>query len=175
MVFCGQCGYQLGPGDKVCPRCGAKTDVDPIDEDPGTYNPTEISHAVIEHAPTQGSPSPHPGSQFRQPGPQAPLILGPSAPDDRLANEPTTMMNSQMYTPAPGYAAYPQQMGTGMYGYPAPGYQPYQAGQSAATLQLLESSRKGKTTSLLLILFGLLLLIGAIIVFLLTQQGIIFA
>jgi hypothetical protein len=173
MVFCGQCGYQLGPGDRVCPRCGAKTDAEPIEEDPGTYNPTEISHAIIERVPTQGAPSPNLGSQFRQPEPQGPLILGPSAPDDRLANEPTAMMSSPMYAPQAGYTPYPQQMGAGMYGYPA--YQPYQAGQSAAVLQLLESSRKGKITSLLLILFGLLLLIGAIIVFLLTQQGIIFA
>ncbi len=175
MVFCGQCGYQLGPGDKICPRCGAKTDADLLDEDPGTYNPTEISHAIIERVPTQGAPSPNPGGQFRSPEPQGPLILGPGDPNDQLANEPTAMMSSQIYAPQPGYPAYSQQMNTGMYGYPAaPGYQPYQAGQSAAVLQLLESSRKGKITSLLLILFGLLLLLGAIIVFLLTQQGIIF-
>jgi len=173
MVFCGQCGYQLGPGDRICPRCGAKTDAELIEEDPGMYHPTEISHAITERAPTQGAPSPSLASQFRQPEPQGPLILGPSAPDNLLANEPTAMMSSPMYAPQAGYTPYSPPMGAGMYGYPA--YQPYQTGQNAAMLQLLESSRKGKVNSLLLILFGLLLLIGAIIVFLLTQQGIIFA
>lgn len=177
MVFCGQCGYQLGPGDVVCPRCGAKTDVDQMAEDPGTYNPTEISHAVLdlEQAPTQGGPLPNYGA--RRPDAQGPLVLGPATPNDQMASEPTAMMSSQMYTPQAAYPGYQQQGGVGMYGggYAAGGYQPYQAGQAAATTRLLEASNKGKVTSLLLILFGLLLLIGAIIVFLLTQQGIIFA
>ncbi|HEY1349071.1 MAG TPA: zinc ribbon domain-containing protein [Ktedonobacteraceae bacterium] len=170
MVFCGQCGYQLGPGDTTCPRCGAQTEADLSNAQHDTYHPTEISHAILERPPTQGAPSPASASQFRQPAaPQAPLILGPLATNEQLANETT----SQMYAP-PG--AYPQQVGSGMYGYPA-GYQPYPAaaGQEASVLQLLESSRRGKISSLLLILFGLVLLIGAMLIFLLTQQGIIFS
>lgn len=170
MVFCGQCGYQLGPGDTICPRCGAQTEANLSNEDPGTYHPTEISHAILERNPTQGPPSPGPASQFRQPAPQAPLILGSVATNDQMANETTMQMNSQRYTPG---AAYPQQAGSGLYGYPA-GYQSYPAGQEAAVLQLLESSRKGKITALLLILCGLVLLIGALLLFLLTQQGVIF-
>ena len=181
MVFCGQCGYQLGPGDSVCPRCGAKTEVDLIDQDPGTYNPTEISHAILdlERASTQAGPQPNYSAQPRQPEQQGPLVLGANAPNNQLANEATSMMSSQMYVPQPGYPTYQQQqqMGAGMYGgyNTASGYQNYQVGRNDAVAQLLESSRKGKITALLLILFGLLLLIGAIIVFLLNQQGIIFA
>jgi len=179
MVFCGQCGYQLAPGDKTCPRCGAKADVDLIEHDPGTYSPTEVSQAIIERAPTQSVMPPNrvnpmPGQS--QAGPAGPLILGPGTPNNQMANDPTTMMGAQSYAPqasypgygAPGYpASYPQ--------YNQTGYQPYQAGQSAAIAQLLESSRKGKVASLLLILFGILLLIAAIVIFLLNQQGMIFA
>lgn len=178
MVFCGQCGYQLGPGDKVCPRCGTKTDVDLlIENDPGTYNPTEISHAILERYPTQSSSVQNRGNpQTRQiqPEQRGPLVLGPVSPNEQLANETTTMMNSQMYMPQQPYPTYQQPAGTGMYSYPG-GYQNFQPGQSAAVAEILEASRKGKITSLLLILFGLLLLIAAIIVFLLNQQGIIFA
>ena len=180
MVFCGQCGYQLSPGDKICPRCGAETDVDLIKHDPGTYNPTEISHAVLDYG--QGSsPQNRGGQPSRPPQPDqgGPLVLGPAGsgyPGNRMADETTVMMGSQTYPPPqPAYPGYQQQTGMGMYNYAGSGYQHYQAGPTAATAQLLEASRKGKTRSLLLILFGLLLLIAAIIVFLLNQQGIIFS
>ena len=184
MVFCGQCGYQLAPGDKVCPRCGAATEAATIEQDPGTYNPTEISHAVLDYSSPQNR-----GAAPRQPE-QGPLVLGASSPNEQMANEATAMMQSQGYAQQqqPSYPGYPQQqmgtgmytyppqqMGTGMYNYPAAGYQQYQGGPSPAMAQLLESSRRGKTTSLLLILFGLLLLIGAMIIFLLNQRGMIFA
>jgi len=171
MVFCGQCGYQLGPADTTCPRCGAQAEANLSNARPDTYHPTEASQAIPGRIPRQEPTSPGPGSQFHQSAPQAPLILGPVTANEQLANETTTLMNSPMYAPP---AAYPPQAGSGMYGYPA-GYFPYPAGQQAATLQLLESSRRGKITSLLLILFGLLLLIAAILVFLLTQQGIMFS
>ena len=182
MIFCGQCGYQLSPGDRICPRCGAETEADQLEQDPGTYNPTEISHAVIDPASARFPAQPSRGNlPPRQPQvePMGPLVLGSASPNDQLANETTTMMNSQMYAPqGASYPGYPQQAATGMYGYNQGGYQqpyqPYQAGQGAAAAEILESSHKGKITSLLLILFGLLLLIAAIIIFLLNQQGIIF-
>src|SRR6185312_10081382 len=170
MVFCGQCGYQLAPGDKTCPRCGAKAEVDLIEHDPGTYNPTEISHAILPPAPTQSVAPPTRATlapNQSQAEPPGPLILGPVVLNEQLANDTTTMMGAQTYAPQPsypGYAAYPQQAN---YSY-AGGYQP----QDAAIAAILEASRKGKITSLLLILFGLLLLIAAILVFLLNQQGI---
>lgn len=161
MVFCGQCGYQLGPADTICPRCGAQAEADLSNVQPDTYHPTEASQAILGR----------PASQFHPSAPQAPLFLGPVAANEQLANDTTTVMNSPMYAPP----AYPPQAGSGLYGYPA-GYFPYpDDGQQAAALQLLESSRRGKITSLLLILFGLLLLIAAILVFLLTQQGSIFS
>lgn len=167
MVFCGQCGYQLGLGDTVCPRCGTKSEVEPGEYDPGTYNPTEISHAILD-VPTRAVP---PARQ-----PEA-IVLGGMTPDEQLANQTTTMMNSQNYPPQV-YAGYPQSQ-SGVYGYPNPGvYQQYQANQVAQATALgrvLEASRKGKVASLLLILFGILLLIIAIIIFLLTRDGIIFA
>lgn len=179
MVFCGQCGYQLSPGDKICPRCGAETRADLIEDDPGTYNPTVISHTVSENPPppARGRGTSSGSSISPAPEPPKPLILGPSAFDNQLANETTTIMNSSNYAPQPGYAQpgyanYPQQTGTGFYGYNPGGYQQYQGGQAAA---LLESSRRGQTTALLLILFGLLLLSGAIVILLLTLQGTIFA
>ncbi|HET8844246.1 MAG TPA: zinc-ribbon domain-containing protein [Ktedonobacteraceae bacterium] len=178
MVFCGQCGYQLSPGDKICPRCGAETNADMVDSDPGTYNPTVISHTVPENfqAPPRGRSSQSRPSMPPAQEPPRPLVLGPSSVDDQLANETTTMMNSQMMNPQmyaqqPGYQNHPQQMNTGFYGYNAGGYQQAQSGQFAA---LMESSRRGQTTALLLILFGLLLLIAAIIILLLTLQGTIF-
>jgi zinc-ribbon domain len=169
MVFCGQCGYQLSPGDKVCPRCGSATDVEVIEQDPGTYNPTEISHAVLER-PQASSPQ----NRGNQPEQAGPLVLGPVGSNMPGSDDATAMMNSQMYMPQPGYPGYPPQAGTGLYGYNAGGYPQYQAVQTPAAVQLMEASRKGKVASLLLILFGLLLMVGAIIVFLLTQQGIIF-
>ena len=178
MVFCGHCGYQLAPGDKICPRCGAQADVDLIEQDPGTYNPTEISHAIIDHAPTQAVPPPRQMGQ-NWPEPQAgPLILGPVNQNEELANETTAMMGAQTYAPQsayPGYPAYPAYGQPAGYGYGTAGYPAYQTGQADAIAEILEASRKGKITALLLILFGILMLIAAIIVFLLTKQGIIFA
>jgi hypothetical protein len=174
MIFCGQCGYQLSQGDIICPRCGAKTEASLIENDPGTYNPTEISHAVLErpHAAPQRNRNSQPRIPIQPNPPEAagPLILGSEYLNEQLANETTSMMNSQTYAPQQGYANYPPQAaGTGFYGYPPP----YQGGQ-VAVARLLEASHRGKTAALLLILFGLLLLTGAIVILLLTLQGIIF-
>jgi zinc-ribbon domain len=177
MIFCGQCGYQLSPGETTCPRCGAKTDADQLEHDPGNNKPTEISHALLDLPQASPGRNNQQGSSVRQTpsGPQ-PLVLGASSYDAQLANETTTMMNSQTYPPQqPSYVGYPQQVGTGFYGSQAGGYAPqYQGGQSPVMAEMLESSNRGKTGALLLILFGLLLLTGSIVVLLLTLQGIIF-
>jgi hypothetical protein len=197
MAFCGHCGYQLSKGDKACPQCGAETDLDLAEytsPDPETRQPTEISHAILDYSQAPAAPQ-NPGYQTRFPTqqPQGPLVLGQSG-SEQMSNEATTMMsaqmsaqlnsqaNSQPYQPQQPYPGYQQpQMGpgTGFYnpgGYnPAAGYQQPQSAQSVTVERLLESSRKGKTASLLLILLGLLLLIGAILIFLLNQQGIIFS
>ena len=175
MVFCGHCGYQLAPGDKTCPRCGAETDVDPTLQDPAAYNPTEMSQVIQDVPYTRDENQPP-----RRPTPQqpaGPLVLRPSG-DTGYAGEQDalTVTNAPAYQqPQQAYLGYPSQASMGGYGYNAPGQSQYQAGHSAVVAQLLASSRKGKTGALLLILFGLLLLISAIIIFLLNQQGIIFA
>ncbi len=178
MVFCGHCGYQLAPGDKTCPRCGAEvgTDLTSQDQDPEVYNATEMSQVVQDVSSPRTTNKQ--GRQSATPMPQ-PLVLGPSGASyssEQMANDATTMMNASAYhPPQQSYPTYPPQANMGMYGYNAGGQAYYQGGQSAMLAQLLESSRKGKTTALLLILFGLLLLIAAIAVFLLNQQGIIFS
>jgi hypothetical protein len=184
MIFCGQCGYQLAPGEEVCPRCGTRAPANPLTQGSDAYHPTEISHAVLE---SPRLSAPQRAIQPRQPTPSepaGPLVLGADYPNEQMANEATKMMSSQMYTPQQSYTGYPQQSGYAqqrqqdVYAYnPAASYQQqqYQASQAATLAAILASSRKGRTNALLLILFGLILLIGAIIVFLLTIQGIIFA
>ncbi|HEU5378893.1 MAG TPA: zinc ribbon domain-containing protein [Ktedonobacteraceae bacterium] len=179
MVFCGHCGYQLAPGDTICPRCGAETEVDQLTHDPQAYNPTEMSQVIQQpSSPGNYENQPRRSNPALSPEPPGPLVLGPTGGNsfnDQLTNDATTMMmNAPTYASQQPYPGYPAQAGAGTYGYSA-GYPAYQAGQSAAVIQLLETSRKGKTTALLLVLFGLLFLIAAIVVFLLNQQGIIFS
>lgn len=177
MIFCGQCGYQLSPGETTCPRCGAKTDADLLEHDPGSNNPTEISHALLDLPQALPGRNNQQWSSVRQApsGPQ-PLVLGAGTYDEQQANETTAMMNSQTYPPQQAsYVGYPQQVGTGFYGSQVDGYAPqYQGSQPAVMAEMLEASKRGKTGALLLILFGLLLLTGSIVVLLLTLQGIIF-
>lgn len=173
MVFCGHCGYQLAPGDTTCPRCGAEVPPDLTIPEPVANNPTEMSQ-IIQGAAQPAAPLTD-NTQGRSAAasiPQ-PLILGSA--NTSAANDATTIMNAPTYQPPQQvYPNYPQNANMGMYNY-NPGNQVYYpADQSAVIAQLLASSRAGKTVSLLLILFGLLLLITAIIVFLLNQQGIIF-
>jgi hypothetical protein len=179
MIFCGQCGYQLSPGENVCPRCGAQTNAELIEDDPGIYNLTEVSHTLSN--PPQRSQVAAPQNRNSQPGipirsvpPKAeePLILGANSLNEQLANETTTVMNSQMYPPA--YPNYPQPVGMGFQGYNTGIYAQYQDAQALAVARLLAASQRGKMVALLLILFGLLLLTGAVVTLLLTLQGIIF-
>lgn len=162
MVFCGHCGYQLSAADKVCPRCGAEADVEMLTQDPEVNKPTTMA-PVAPNFPQPSSP--RRSTPTAPPQPAGPLVLGPGSGGYANEQDATTMMN--------GPAAYaPQQVYAG---YPPYAVNPrYQSTQSTALAQLLAASHKGKTNSLLLILFGLLLLISAIIVFLLNQQGIIF-
>lgn len=172
MIFCGQCGFQLSPGDSTCPRCRAQTEANLLEKDPGINNPTEISHAIIE-TPLK--------NQMSQTGPtiaprqQQPLRLGSDSANYQSANETTSMMNAQTYPPQQAYNTYPPQVaGSNMYGYntgsyPQPQYQQQGSGvQQAALAQWQAANNRGKTGALLLILFGLLLLIGAVVVLLLT-------
>ncbi len=185
MVFCGKCGFRLTSGNVTCPRCGTPTEAGSIIEDAQTDSPTVASSSFF------GVNQPYPGTQEAgssgRPIEQQPLILGSNrdhygAPE-QMANEPTSMMGSQtpgmpgqatVRSPYPGYtpqsaASYPQQSasyaGYGMQGGTA--YQPN--GTSSADA---ESARaRGRVVALLLILIGLLFILGAMVLFLLTHNA----
>src|SRR5712691_12829247 len=91
MVFCGQCGTLLNPGNPNCPRCGAVTEpeinVETI-EDFQTDDPT-VASSFASHAPVRPKADvQRPGTPLPSPGPQK-LIL-PGANDQ---------MDAQLYTP----------------------------------------------------------------------------
>jgi hypothetical protein len=200
MVFCGHCGYQLAPGNTICPRCGTPVDPDvdmTIDNPPEPDNPTVASGLI--HAPTQVQPGVQrpvagsSGSQFT-PGQQEPLILGPDGntynPDTGLANAPTSMMGSPTYampnqaSPAnPNVGLYPgyEQQNIGNYPQPMgsyPGYMPFagdshtsQADYEAMRAELAARNRTGRIVGLLLILLGLLLIIGAMVLYVVGRNA----
>jgi len=185
MVFCGKCGFQLTSGNITCPRCGTPTEAESIIEEDQTDNPTiasSTSYGVNQSYPgTQGTGSPS------RPIEQQPLILGSNQAQygspEQMANEPTSMMGSQ--TPGmpgqstvrptyPGYApqsaaSYPQQSapsaGYAMQG--GTGYQPN--GISSADAESVRA--RGRVVALLLILIGLLFILGAMVLFILTHNA----
>lgn len=185
MVFCGKCGFQLTSGNITCPRCGTPTEAESIIEDAHIDSPTIASSSF------SGVNQPYPGTQGAgnagTPGEQQPLILSSNrdqygAPE-QMANEPTGMMSSQTagmpgQAPSrstyPGYvpqsaASYPQQSasysGYGMQG--GTTYQPHQTSPADA-----ESIRaRGRVVALLLILIGLLFILGAMVLFILTHNA----
>jgi hypothetical protein len=185
MVFCGKCGFQLTSGNITCPRCGTPTEAESIIEDAQTDSPTIASSSFFGvNPPYPGTPGA--GSPSR-PGEQQPLILGSNrdqfgAPD-QMANEPTGMMDSQtagmpgqatVRSTYPGYApqsaaSYPQQSasysGYGMQGGTA--YQPN--GTSSADAESVRA--RGRVVALLLILIGLLFILGAMVLFILTRHA----
>lgn len=198
MVFCGHCGYQLAPGNTVCPRCGTPVDPDldlTMDNQPD--NPTVASGLI--HAPTQAQPGVRtPGAGSRPtPGQQEPLILGPGGntydPNAPIVNDPTSMMgattyampeqthlaNPDMNASHPGYGQqsygnYPQPAGS-YSGYMPPtgmGYQSQAERYEAMRAEIAARNRTGRIVGLLLILLGLLLIIGAMVLYVIGHTGI---
>ena len=186
MVFCGKCGLQLTSGMTSCPRCGTPTDPELFSEDSQPNSPTIASSSTFGVNQTQAGPqgpvSPGPGI----PGPQQPLILGPTGINytaaGQMANEATSMMGSQasaisgqipVRTSYPGYAQqgaanYPQQRAL----YPdyvaqgGPAYQQY----GTSSTETAKNRARGRLVALLLILLGLLLILGAMVLFILTRN-----
>ena len=181
MVFCGKCGFQLTSGNTTCPRCGTPTEVGMISEASQPDSPTIAASTILS-----GNPSTS-GSQETistgRPIEQQPLILGSPQLDygsaEQLANEETNMMGTQY--PTGGQ----EPMGTVYPNYMPPGATPYaQQGASysgyamaptsyqhiAALSEEAEKVRaRGRITGLLLILLGLLFILGAMVLFLLTR------
>ncbi len=186
MVFCGKCGLQLTSGMTACPRCGTPTDPELILEDSQPNSPTIAASSTFgvnqPHAGPQGPVSPGPAI----PAQQQPLILGPAGINytaaEHMATETTNMMGSQApampgqipgRTSYPGYAPqgaanYPQQRAS-YPGYAAQGGPAYpQYGTSSA--EAARNRARGRLVALLLILLGLLLILGAMVLFILTRN-----
>lgn len=185
MIFCGQCGYQLAPGETRCPRCGslvesnidlASTVQDYHPDDPtvesrsfNTRQPSQAAAAqqklVLRSADPDYSTQPGQEETTRAilPGP-----LAPPAPPDAQTSYPGYTPQGISYTgSAPQRSAiYPPPDAS----YPAYGAQPVDyAGQYQPARR---RSPVGRTIALLLILLGLLFIMGAIALFALRSRGI---
>ncbi len=181
MVFCGKCGFQLSSGNITCPRCGTPTETE-IPSDASQPDSPTIAATTFQG----GNPS-YSGSQETispgRPGEQQPLILGSPQPGyssmEQMANEATNMMGTQYPTDAqePTRTAYPNYVQPGPPPYAQQGatYSGYAAAATsyqhiAPAQEEAEKARaRGRITGLLLILIGLLFILGAMVLFLLTR------
>ena len=184
MVFCGKCGFQLTSGNITCPRCGTPTDTELISGESQPDSPTIAASTNFRvnqpYAGTQETINPS------RPVEQQPLILGSNPNDygiaEQMANEATNRMGSQNATPGqePTRAAYPdympqsaanyQQQRASYPGYTMQGGATYQ--QFGASLEGDEKVRaRGRIVGLLLILIGLLFILGAMVLFILTHNS----
>jgi hypothetical protein len=179
MIFCGQCGLQLGTGTSRCPRCG--TTVEETNTQTPDIHPDDATVA------SRASNTRNPASPSQTLPPQ-PLVLRPEAEDNnygsQIAYDATSMMEAPQYgtqvsqnpTMGPMYTnQYPPQgsyadLGTrasGTYGgggYPTSTQQGYP--QPAGINKL-------RVTALIVILLGLLLLLIATILFVLQHTNVI--
>jgi hypothetical protein len=185
MVFCGKCGFQLTSGNITCPRCGTPTEPELILEDSQPNSPTIASSSIFgvneSYPGMRGAVSPG------TPAEQQPLILGPDrnryGNAEQMANETTSMMGSQaagMPGQTPVRTAYPGQVPQSAANFPQqrasyPGYAvqggtPYQQyGTSSA--DAAKVGARGRVVALLLILIGLLLILGAMVLYILTRNA----
>jgi hypothetical protein len=195
MIFCGQCGLQLAPGDTRCSRCGTAVELQLSAGEAHPNAPTVESQSFVARTPPPPE-TPQAGGQFPTNNPQK-LVLRPNSNSydygSQAAFEATTRMEPpQMRTGYPGYTqgsghptmgtpqGYRRQAGgnypTTNTAYPAPrpaagGYQPtttrYQAGSQAVAAQNV----KGRAVALVLVLLGLLFIIVAMVLLFLQHNG----
>lgn len=180
MVFCGQCGLQVPPGKMACPRCGTPTEpeFDLIAEDTHENDPTIA--AISSYGPDYSRPLEAPASPQQQK-----LVLRPDGIEQNFggqaANDPTSMMGVG-YQDYPSYdqraPVIPSQPNIDP-SYPSytpqadQGYQPLADQYGAIAAQAPVRKQKGRTVALLLILLGLLVILGALSLFLLKQNGLL--
>lgn len=161
MVFCGQCGFQLAPGTLRCPRCGAMAEADSggaTVESLPTDGPTVASKRVTQN-PSRSAYGPNTSSYDPQP-----LIL--------RDNAAATYNNTQGAYGAttggvpPSYNPYQTQAATGNYVQPPD--VPYTTASTPPYPQTyipaekpVQHKNRGRTTGLVLILLGLLLILGS--------------
>ncbi|HEY6287012.1 MAG TPA: zinc ribbon domain-containing protein [Ktedonobacteraceae bacterium] len=183
MVFCGKCGFQLTSGNITCPRCGTPIETELISGESQPDSPTIAASTIFSvnqsYAGTQETISPS------RPVEQQPLILGSNPNEygnaEQMANEATNRMGSQNagtgqipnravysdYMPQSA-ANYPQQRAS-YAGYAVQGgttSQPY--GTSPEDAERVRA--RGRIAGLLLILIGLLFILGAMVLFILTHN-----
>lgn len=182
MVFCGKCGFQLTSGNTTCPRCGTPTEIGMISEASQPDSPTIVANTILS-----GNPSPSGSQETISPGrpiEQQPLILSSPQLDygsaQQMANEATNMMGTQYPASSgqePTRTVYPNYMQPGAtpYSQQGPAYSGYAMAPTsyqhiAAAQEEAEKVRaRGRITGLLLILLGLLFILGAMVLFLLTR------
>ena len=187
MIFCGQCGLQLAAGTTRCQRCGAT-----VEETNTQASDIHADDATIaSHSLTVGNPT-----GLSQPSPQQPLILGPRTNSNdygsQLAYDATSRMDApnfgtQMHqNPNTGstYGSnYPQQSGNA---YPGQGSYPDFANRSPGTYggggypmstqgvyqqPYTQGTNKARSTALVIVVIGVLLLLIAVILFVLQHTG----
>jgi hypothetical protein len=181
MVFCGKCGFQLTSGNITCPRCGTPTDTELISDESQPDSPTIAASTIFgvnqSYAGSQETISPG------RPMEQQPLILGPHPNDygsaEQMANEATNMMGTQYATSGqePTRTAYPNYMQPGATPYSQQGTAYSGHAMASTSYQHIATSSeaaekvraRGRITGLLLILIGLLFILGAMVLFILTH------
>jgi hypothetical protein len=184
MIFCGKCGFQLTSGNIICPRCGTPTETDQISDESQPDSPTIA--ASTNFLVSQSYPSSQETIRPGRPIEQQPLILG-SHPNDygiaeQMANDATNRMSTQyagtgQIPPREVYPDYMQQSAANypQQGMPYPGYAIAPSSneqQSGASMEDAEKVRaRGRITGLLLILVGLLCILGAMVLFMMTHNS----
>lgn len=156
MVFCGRCGLQLAPGSSRCPRCGALSEVNVINEDPHMNDATIISPRRDDQMtlPTQSHYDYPSGAT---PIPPAPVIVrsaDPTSLDNIDPNAPTGMSSrpGSISTPYPSsdpisYPGYLPPASPGQY-------------QSWQTQPPQEPKRRGGFIALVVVVLILLMALG---------------
>lgn len=183
MSFCGQCGLKIPSGTTRCPRCGTAIDTLAVN---AAYDDINTDDATIASLPYP-MPNPQQGG-FPQAGPPStpgnPQRLILHSGDNNVAgpNAPTSRVNAQPYGTYPGqpnsgasYPAYDPQSGAQYptQNAPYPDYIPNTAYPTPTPpYEPRQQRSRGRTISLVVILFGLIVLLGALTVFAYMRLGI---
>ena len=193
MIFCGQCGLQLAPGTIRCPRCGTAVEAETALGEYHGDDPTVASSSIITNNPLQPNTQ-HPAGP-PTPNNQQKLILRPGSGnsyDTQAAYGATSRVDAQQNyaTQAPN-TGYPTQSGGN---YPTQSAYPTYTPQSGGNYPTQQTSyptfvppggvgyqqpypqqpagpSKGRTTGLVFILLGLLLILSAVVLFILQHNG----
>ncbi len=202
MIFCGQCGLQLAPGSTRCPRCGTavETAETATGGDLHVDDATVASRAfIVQNQPPPQTPNNQQPLILRGSGDYGYGMQDANGATSRVeqVNYGTQVPPTQQVM-GNSYAGYPAQQSGGYLpgGYPVQntgGYPPqvfqsgYQSGmpytevpapmggsypQYSGLPQQHAANTKGRTTGLILVLIGLLLIISAVVLFAM-QQGLI--